>query len=487
MRNLAYVLLHSFFYIKVHHAFQFPLKDYFSIHRHSYSDNCGENSIISIRAKSPTSQFDLGAIEDFEAEIEMLRKQRSNDDRRCAGEEDDGNDDVKPFQSEGENMKIYQVPQELNNKRIDAILFALEPSISRSQYGTLVANGLVAMSLPDEKPIIITRKSLKLEQGTMIHVKNQINENPTEVIAQDLPLDIVYEDQHMIVINKAADMVVHPAVGNWDGTVVNALAYYLSKRSPFGSGDFIEADGKVKSENQEVIGTDEENVFFRPGIVHRLDKGTTGLLVVAKTREALSTLSDAFAARRVKKTYVAVTIGNPGKKVVIDKPIGRHPIHRQRMRVVPDPTKMNSSGMTQQQRIALGLTKGKSAAQVGKNALSFIDTLAFDGKLSVVQVRIETGRTHQIRVHLQDRTTPIYGDGTYGFPDWNKRLDKSHNIRRPLLHAFRLELEHPITGQRMVFRAPMAADMKTIAAAIWPEGDSERVDLFEQSDIEIVE
>jgi len=126
-------------------------------------------------------------------------------------------------------------------------------------------------------------------------------------------------------------MVVHPAAGNWDGTVVNALAYYLAKKSPFGSGEFIDSNGKVKPINGEKIGvegTDGEVATFRPGIVHRLDKGTTGVLVVAKTSEALSKMSEAFANRNVKKTYIAVTVGNPGRRVVINKPIGRHPLHR---------------------------------------------------------------------------------------------------------------------------------------------------------------
>jgi 23S rRNA pseudouridine1911/1915/1917 synthase len=263
---------------------------------------------------------------------------------------------------------------------------------------------MVAILTPEEeangqKPTVTTRKSLKLEKGTKLHVKHAIDEIPTEIVAQNLPLSILYEDEHMIVLNKAAGMVVHPAIGNWDNTIVNALAYYLANESPFGSGDFIENDGKVKpdkAEGVDVDGTDGEVVTFRPGIVHRLDKGTTGILVVAKTRESLTTLSESFANREVKKTYVAVTVGNPGKRVVIDKPIGRHPIHRQRMRVVPDPSKMNSSGMSLKERRAAGMGS-KSTAVFGRNALSFVDTLAFDGKLGVAQVRIETGRTHQIR------------------------------------------------------------------------------------------
>lgn len=142
--------------------------------------------------------------------------------------------------------------------------------------------------------------------------------------------------------------------------------------------------------------------------------------------------------------------------------------------------------MSPKQRRAAGMG-GKSSAQLGRNALSFVDTLAFDGKLSTVQVRIETGRTHQIRVHLQDRTTPIYGDDVYGLTDWNKRLAKSQGIQRPLLHAFRLELNHPDTGKKMIFRAPMADDMINVARGIWPEGREERPDLFEKMEVEIVD
>jgi 23S rRNA pseudouridine1911/1915/1917 synthase len=142
--------------------------------------------------------------------------------------------------------------------------------------------------------------------------------------------------------------------------------------------------------------------------------------------------------------------------------------------------------MSPKQRRAAGMG-GKSHAQLGRNALSFVDTLAFDGKLSIAQVRIETGRTHQIRVHLQDRTTPIYGDDVYGLSDWNKRLAKSQRIQRPLLHAFRLEINHPVTGKKMIFRAPMAEDMRTVAQHIWPDGAKERADLFEEMDVEIVD
>jgi 23S rRNA pseudouridine1911/1915/1917 synthase len=122
----------------------------------------------------------------------------------------------------------------------------------------------------------------------------------------------------------------------------------------------------------------------------------------------------------------------------------------------------------------------RTPSQAGRRALSFVDTIAFDGKLSLVQIRIETGRTHQIRVHLQDRTTPVYGDEIYGFCDWNKKLSNTHQIERPLLHAYTLELDHPVTRKHMTFRASMAEDMLRISRALWPNGEEERPDLFER-------
>mmetsp|Transcript_10846 Transcript_10846/g.15512 ORF Transcript_10846/g.15512 Transcript_10846/m.15512 type:complete len:162 (+) Transcript_10846:928-1413(+) len=149
------------------------------------------------------------------------------------------------------------------------------------------------------------------------------------------------------------------------------------------------------------------------------------------------------------------------------------------MRVVPDPHQRNSGGFAPKDRMA----DNRTPSVAGRRALSFVDTITFDGKLSLVQVRIETGRTHQIRVHLQDRHTPVYGDDIYGLSDWNSRLSKVHKINRPLLHAYTLEIDHPVTGERMKFRAPMAEDMEKIAVAIWPQGEKERPDLFDQKAI----
>ena len=432
----------------------------FSHHGHGYRLDRDSKQGHSLWAKPPAKlSFDLASIEAFEATV---------DNEEAADNNDDGDD--KSLSVKDNGTQTITIPDELDGKRIDAALAAImEPKLSRSACGIMIADGCVhQIELKEGKNIevLLNRKSFKVEGGMTLRITLAKKDAPDEIVPQNIPLQILYEDEHMIVINKDAGMVVHPAAGNWDGTVVNALAYYLANDSLYGTGDFVgENDDENDDENDEIL-------KLRPGIVHRLDKGTTGILIVSKTKEALSKLSAAFAERKVKKTYLAVTVGNPGKRVAIDKPIGRHPLHRQRMRVVPDPRRKNSSGGR--------VPRNKlptSPSQAGRRALSFVDTLQFDGKLSLVKVRIETGRTHQIRVHLQDRHTPIYGDDVYGISDWNKRLLKAHGIQRPLLHAHRLEIDHPMTGEHMVFVAPMAPDMVSIAKGIWPDGINELSEL----------
>jgi 23S rRNA pseudouridine1911/1915/1917 synthase len=465
------------FFLVINHANAFLSS--IPIPSHMAFFHIGRLPSVQCWAKAPpTSSFDLSQVEAFESQMDRAAlEMESGMARGVYDVADEIEDDTY---SRSSNVQMHTVPPALNGKRIDAALADLEPTLSRSLCGTLVADGMVAL-VEGNKRTILDRKSYKVETGMLLRVSLPVDEKPIEMEAQDIPLDILFEDEHMIVLNKAAGMVVHPAAGNWDGTVVNALAYHLTK-SEYGSGDFVDADGKIQACNDdldiEMDGVDGELASFRPGIVHRLDKGTTGVLVVAKTTRALAALSQAFSARKVKKTYLAITVGNPGRKVVIDKPIGRHPIHRQRMRVVPDPHKKNSSGMTPKAMVRIAGAP-PPASQTGRRALSFVDTLSFDQKLSLVQVRIETGRTHQIRVHLQDRHTPIYGDDVYGLADWNKRLYSVHQIDRPLLHAWRLEIDHPITGEHMVFVASMAEDMKRIATNVWPQGEEERPDIFQ--------
>lgn len=432
--------------------------------KHTKSNNFQQKNAPLWAKPPPTTSFDLEAIEAMEAKFDMEEEMEDEDD-------DILSDELGPTAEE--NIVLLEVPDEFDGTRIDAALSKLDTSLSRSTCGALVADGNVHLVQANGDLKVLSRKSHKVSSGDTLQVTMPMEEKPTEIVPQDLPLNILYEDDHMIVLNKAAGMVIHPAAGNWDGTVVNALAHYLLQ-SPYGAGEFVgsKADTKTAVQADDPAGADGEVISFRPGIVHRLDKGTTGILVVAKTTQCLGALSEAFADRNVKKTYLAVTVGNPGKRVTIDKPIGRHPIHRQRMRVVPDPHRRDSSGIAPKDRLT-------GPKQKGRRALSYVDTLAFDGKLSVAQVRIETGRTHQIRVHLQDRHTPIYGDDIYGIDVWNKQLAKKHGITRPLLHAYKLELNHPITGEKMVFTAPLADDMKGIAAAIWPTGEEEFPEVFQ--------
>jgi 23S rRNA pseudouridine1911/1915/1917 synthase len=369
---------------------------------------------------SKLPEFDLEALEAYEAQLAF---------------EDLATDDAWSDEGDEENaslehavVKSFEVTAELHGKRIDGALSSLLDQTSRTACGNMVTSGCVAVLRheEDESRQTITRKAYKLEAGQTIEVTflTGNGSQPDVIEAQNIPLDILFEDEHMIVLNKAPGMVVHPAVGNWGGTVVNALAHYLQHISRF-----------------DYLSNAFERNNLRPGIVHRLDKGTSGVLVVAKTPHVLAALSEQFADRSVKKTYLAITVGNPGKNALIDKPIARHPVHRQRMRV----------------------------AEEGRRAVTLVDNISFDGKLGFSRVQIATGRTHQIRVHLTDRHTPILGDDVYGLRDWNDRYAKRHNVDRPLLHAYRLRINHPITNEPLVFQAPIPSDMETIAGLIDPD------------------
>jgi 23S rRNA pseudouridine1911/1915/1917 synthase len=463
----------------------------------------------------PRLSFDLEAIEAFETQLEeeeMMKKAQHV--KNGTNDDDDDDDDLG---EEDEEALLVTIPQHLSGKRIDAALAELlqeqhqqlqqqvvlllpGENLSRSFIGNLLSEKCIHLvhassssssssSSGDEKnnKELVDRKSFQVQAGQEFEISlsssfRASRTAPTEIIAQDLALDILYEDEYMIVLNKAAHMVVHPAAGHRDGTVVNALQFYLIHRSPFGSGEFMAVNNKQIMQEASMLSNDDSQLssslqYLRPGIVHRLDKGTTGVLLVAKTQAALAKLSADFAARtNVKKTYLAITVGNPGQNVVIDKPIGRHPLHRQKMRVVPNHDSDDNNDKPydkSNRRRRTSINSNASALKPGRRALSMVDTIAFDGKLSFVQVAIQTGRTHQIRVHLQDRHTPIYGDDVYGLADWNKKLAAQHGIMdRPLLHAYRLEVDHPVTGEKMYFQAPLPDDMLTIAKAIYPRSSS---------------
>lgn len=285
--------------------------------------------------------------------------------------------------------------------RLDKVLAARYPNAhSRTYLQWLIEENHV---LVNQKKV---KKRIKLEEGDLVEVSfvltPEVNLNPEEI-----PLDILYEDDAIIVVNKAAGLVVHPGAGNWTGTFVNALLFHC-KQLPEGDG-------------------------LRPGIVHRLDKDTTGLLVAAKTAEAQQKLIDLFSTRQVYKEYLALCIGNPGSGKV-DAPIARHPVNRQKMAVVEN----------------------------GRSAVTHYETLRYNATISSVKLVIETGRTHQIRVHLKHIGNPVLGDQVYGSHSMNEKF----KLKRQLLHAYRLRLPHPITGEEMEFEAPVPKDMDQILSKI---------------------
>lgn len=237
---------------------------------------------------------------------------------------------------------------------------------------------------------------------------------PTATEPQDIPLEVLYEDESLAAINKPPGMVVHPAPGQWSGTVANALLFR------WGWNDNADA--------------------FRPGIVHRLDKDTSGVLLVAKNRQILERLSTAFKERKVHKTYLAVTFGRlAATSGTIEFPVGRHPINRKKMAV----------------RI-----------HGGRAALSRYQKVAETKTLSLLHLFPETGRTHQLRVHLAAIGHPIVGDKVYGGGNSNCGVNDPlvQTFPRQALHAESLELCHPLTGKNLTIRAPYPADLLSLLA-----------------------
>ncbi len=290
--------------------------------------------------------------------------------------------------------------------RLDKLLTERYPDFSRSRIEGLIKSGFVKVnSSPAEKA------GMKVSLDDIIDV-----EIPPPVPAipepENIPLDVIYEDSEMLVVNKAPGMVVHPAPGHFSGTLVNALLYHCPDLSGIGG-------------------------VARPGIVHRLDQDTSGLIAVAKTQRAMDSLVKAFASHTaIVKTYIAVCHGRPrldsGR---IENLIGRHPVDRKKMAVVQK--------------------NGKPAITNWKVYSPLVQTQ--EKGCSVIECRIETGRTHQIRVHMASLGTPVIGDKQYGKQALDKRLNPVP--LRQMLHAWRLELWHPVESRKMLFEAPIPIDM----------------------------
>lgn len=309
-----------------------------------------------------------------------------------------------------QHLEIFHVTDSESGTRIDKLISDRFNERSRTYIQNLLSSGNVEINGKAPVP-----KSHRANEGEVVAIRFLPTQRELPLVPEDIDLSILYEDEHLAVINKPAGMVVHPAPGNWDGTLVHALSFrYQSVRDMGGT---------------------------RPGIVHRLDKGTTGVIVTAKNSDVQAALTDIFAARGVEKDYVAITVGNPSGKDcigrVIEESMGRSPTDRLRMCILTE-----EAG--------------------GKHARSVLETVASDdrGLLHAVKVKIETGRTHQIRVHLRHVRAPVLGDDLYGAPDINRRFRGS--AERPMLHALRLCFKHPVTGNEIDVSAPLPDDMRLL-------------------------
>ncbi len=299
------------------------------------------------------------------------------------------------------------VAEEEVGLRLDRYL-AKDCGISRSRAAQRISAGDVTINGQ-----IVNKPSRKVEVADAIHVVLPPPRLST-AIPEDIPLSIVYEDTHLCVVDKAADMVVHPAPGHDSGTLVNALLHRYGVLAP----ELASADG-----------------FPRPGIVHRLDRGTSGLLLVARSVQARDALQEAIAGRHVKRQYLAIVHGQKlEEEGTFDTLHGRHPRNRKRF---------------------------SSRVKSGRQAITHYKVLARGRAVALVQCRLQTGRTHQIRVHFADCGHPLVGDLMYG---GRRRAPGSEGaalrgLTRQALHAWKLELDHPVSGLPLRFETPPHPDM----------------------------
>lgn len=334
--------------------------------------------------------------------------------------------------------------------RIDRVLSARFPEPSRTYFQYLITQRAVRVN-----DCVVTRKSHKVAAGDRVRVRFLLppggiggaGADDDHLVPEDLPLDVLYEDESILVLNKRSDMVVHPAPGNWRGTLANALAHRFGR-----GGIVIGGDTDHHHHDDDIAARRREQQHLRAGIVHRLDKGTSGVMVVAKSADALRRLQAEFAARRVHKEYVAVVAGSGGARSLgvtrtVEAPIGRHPTRRTEMAIASE------------------------ARRGGRSAVSHFTLLppppvtptpSKPADYAVAHVRIETGRTHQVRVHARHINAPVLGDPVYGFAAYNQRYRAA--AARPLLHAWRLAFAHPRTNQWSVFEAPLPGDMQRFTA-----------------------
>jgi 23S rRNA pseudouridine1911/1915/1917 synthase len=312
---------------------------------------------------------------------------------------DSGPDDAASDVADLPDVRGAQVEADWHGHRLDRWLVQLAPEFSRNHLQTLIERGCVTIDGQ-----AASSASRKLLAGQMVRIELLPTQESQAFRAEKLPLNIIYEDAHLLVLNKAAGMVVHPASGNWSGTVMNGLLAHHPAAA----------------------------ALPRAGIVHRLDKDTTGAMVVGKTLEAVTSLGRMIAAREVHREYVALAYGRVPEEMVVDVPLRRDLISRIKMAVL-------ATGKPSRTDVYL-LGQGEEDRR----------------SISAVHCVLHSGRTHQIRVHLAFKGHPLVADALYGGAP-------ALGLTRQALHAIRLSFAHPITGQALQFDAPLPQDL----AAAW--------------------
>ncbi|MBQ9805797.1 MAG: RluA family pseudouridine synthase [Clostridia bacterium] len=324
---------------------------------------------------------------------------------------------MKPEWLEDSNVTVLTAAAEDAGKRLDR--FAADATeLSRSALARLIETEAIRVNGKAGS------KNYRVNGGDIVEILLPEPE-PCEAIPQNIPLDIVYEDDDLIVINKPVGMVVHPAAGNPDGTLVNALLYHCK--------DSLSGIGGV----------------MRPGIVHRIDKDTSGLLVVAKNDETHLALAAQLKGHHIRRTYYAVAIGNfKEDSGTVDAPIGRHPVDRKRMAVIRNADLKSRDAVTHWTVLARGCADGQS--------------------FTLLRCELETGRTHQIRVHTASIGHPLLGDSVYGGA--NTQFEAKHKklITGQALHAKELEFVHPKNKELVRFSSPLPENMKKIVEILFP-------------------
>jgi 23S rRNA pseudouridine1911/1915/1917 synthase len=325
-------------------------------------------------------------------------------------------------EAEESGIRRFQADASAAGMRLDAYLAQALPDISRARVQMLIEAGQVKVDGA------IPKGKAKLKSGETIEIEGQPRPEPLHATPEDIPLDVLFEDKYLAVVNKPAGMMVHAGAGSGAGsehdernrgTLVNALLFHMGKNAAALSG----------------VGGE-----LRPGIVHRLDKQTSGVIVVAKDDVTHRKLGEMFAQREVHKSYLALAHGHLEKDdTTVTLPIARDLVRRIRM---------------------------TTRRADGRSAVSHVHVLerltTAYGSFTLVEVKIETGRTHQIRVHLQSLGHPVVGDFLYGAPHVIRRVDGGGGVlelARNFLHAARLEFAHPRTGKEMEFQAPLAGEL----------------------------